>query len=63
MISPPLSPIPHSVTPDEKDSGESSWRVCSRCGKRFRAAAKARYCSNKCRQAAYRDRKERQSES
>lgn len=34
-------------------------KVCAYCGRKFRAAAKARYCSNACKQAAYRERQKR----
>jgi ribosomal protein S27AE len=34
-------------------------KVCARCGRRFIAAAKARYCSAACKQAAYRERRDR----
>jgi len=34
-------------------------RICSHCGRRFTGALRARYCSNACRQAAYRDRAKR----
>jgi len=34
-------------------------RVCSHCGKTFEGALRARYCSAACKQAAYRDRKDK----
>jgi hypothetical protein len=37
-------------------------KVCAYCGRKFKAAAKARYCSGACKQAAYRERKARQTE-
>lgn len=37
-------------------------RICGYCGQPFRGALRARWCSNACKQAAYRERKERIAE-
>jgi hypothetical protein len=34
-------------------------KICAWCGRPFRAAAKARYCSDACKMKAYRARKAR----
>jgi hypothetical protein len=38
-------------------------RICERCGSTFRGMVHARYCSQACTQAAYRDRKRSGGES
>ena len=36
-------------------------KVCGYCGKKFVASSKARWCSARCKQAAYRQRRDRKT--